>query len=122
MPFPCSESLLSSAELQEQEAQRLAILSNPVTTLTAQGFRTIMSALLLPRDGGDAWSSACEVRGPCSLGGGGRAQTSWAWPHELVQCVAPPKRQTRMLVHGCILIGDCTRCATWAAFSHALLQ
>lgn len=78
-----SESLLSSAELQEQEAQRLAILSNPVTTLTAQGFRTIMSALLLPRDGGDAWSSACEVRlerlAPKELASGHHAGALWSW-------------------------------------------
>ncbi|KAL3203797.1 hypothetical protein MRX96_041715 [Rhipicephalus microplus] len=56
-----SEALLSSPELQEQALQRTAILSAPGIILTVQGFRTVMSALLLPPPGGGN-IDACELR------------------------------------------------------------
>ncbi|KAL1470325.1 hypothetical protein MTO96_040504, partial [Rhipicephalus appendiculatus] len=55
------EALLSSPELQEQALQRTAILSAPGIILTVQGFRTVMSALLLPPPGGGN-IDACELR------------------------------------------------------------
>ncbi|XP_065311979.1 serine/threonine-protein kinase SMG1 isoform X2 [Dermacentor albipictus] len=77
-----SEALLSSPELQEQAVQRTAILSAPGTTLTVQGFRTVMSALLLPPPGGGN-IDACELRlerlAPAGLASGRHAGALWCW-------------------------------------------
>ncbi|KAH8038106.1 hypothetical protein HPB51_021663 [Rhipicephalus microplus] len=77
-----SEALLSSPELQEQALQRTAILSAPGIILTVQGFRTVMSALLLPPPGGGN-IDACELRlerlAPARLASGHHAGALWCW-------------------------------------------
>ncbi|KAL1475739.1 hypothetical protein MTO96_037065, partial [Rhipicephalus appendiculatus] len=77
-----SEALLSSPELQEQALQRTAILSAPGIILTVQGFRTVMSALLLPPPGGGN-IDACELRlerlAPAGLASGRHAGALWCW-------------------------------------------
>ncbi|EEC17441.1 fkbp-rapamycin associated protein, putative [Ixodes scapularis] len=81
LPIDLIVSNLSVANLPDQASQRSAVLSAPATSLTAQGFRSVMSALLLPtHPDSAAVHPRLERLAPARLAASGRhAGLLWFW-------------------------------------------
>ncbi|CAN8008397.1 unnamed protein product, partial [Ixodes pacificus] len=81
LPIDLIVSNLAVANLPDQASQRSAVLSAPATSLTAQGFRSVMSALLLPtHPDSAAVHPRLERLAPARLAASGRhAGLLWFW-------------------------------------------
>uniref|UniRef100_A0A6B0VG32 non-specific serine/threonine protein kinase n=1 Tax=Ixodes ricinus TaxID=34613 RepID=A0A6B0VG32_IXORI len=81
LPIDLIVSNLAVANLPDQASQRSAVLSAPATSLTAQGFRSVMSALLLPpHPDSAAVHPHLERLAPARLAASGRrAGLLWFW-------------------------------------------
>ncbi|KAG0427948.1 hypothetical protein HPB47_025033, partial [Ixodes persulcatus] len=81
LPIDLIVSNLAVANLPDQASQRSAVLSAPATSLTAQGFRSVMSALLLPpHPDSAAVHPRLERLAPTRLTASGRhAGLLWFW-------------------------------------------